>query len=149
MGLPDPDRDPQFYAGVPLRRFFAFVVDTIVTLVIMSAVGMVIALLGVLTLGVGFLAMPPAFALVAFLYRFTMLRERSATLGMLLAGIELRGPTGARLDGPLAAVHTLAFLATLFIPILLLIGAALMVFNPRRQMLHDLPLGTAMINRPE
>jgi len=149
MGLPDPERDPQFYDGVPLRRFAAFIVDSVVTALIMSAVGSVLLVIGMMTMGLGLVAVPPAFALVAFLYRFTMLRERSATLGMLLVGIELRGPAGERLDGPTAAIHTLAFLATLFMWPLLLIGVTMAVFNPRRQMLHDLPLGTAMINRPE
>ncbi|MCL5777361.1 RDD family protein [Limibaculum sp. FT325] len=149
MGLPDPDRDPQFYDGVPLRRLVAFVIDALVTLLLMATVGLVGLLMGFVTMGLGWLLIVPAFALVGFIYRFTMLRERSATLGMLAAGIELRGPDGERLDGPLAAVHTLAYFATLYIPLAMLIGVALMAFNPRRQLLHDLPLGTAMINRPE
>jgi hypothetical protein len=49
----------------------------------------------------------------------------------------------------MAAIHTLAYYTTVYLPVLMVCGMILMVFNPRRQLLHDLPLGTAMINRPE
>lgn len=149
MGLPDPMRDPQFYEGVPLRRLAAFVIDALVVLVLMATIALLGALVGIATMGLGLVLVVPAFAMVGFLYRFTMLRERSATLGMLAAGIELRGPGGARLDAPQAALHTLGFYVTLYLPLLMLLGIVLMSVNPRRQLLHDLPLGTAMINRPD
>lgn len=149
MGLPDPARDPQFYQGVPLRRLVAFVIDTAVIVLLMASIAVVAGLIGLASFGLGWVLIVPGFALAGFLYRFTMLRERSATLGMLAAGIELRGPDGARVDAGLAAVHTLGFYATLYLPVLMVLGIAMMGFNPRRQLLHDLPLGTAMINRPE
>lgn len=149
MGLPDPVRDPQFYAGVPLRRFVAFLIDTVVILIIMVGVLLVGALVGLATFGLGWVLIVPAFALAGFVYRFTLIRERSATLGMMAVGIELRGPDGERFDGPMAAIHTLAYYTTVYLPVLMVCGMILMVFNPRRQLLHDLPLGTAMINRPE
>lgn len=148
MGLPDPVRDPQFYDGVPLRRLVAFVIDTLVIVLLMATIALVGAVVGFATFGLGWVLIVPAFMVAGFVYRFTMLRERSATLGMIAAGIELRGPSGARFDTGLAAVHTLGFYATLYLPVLMLAGIVLMAFNPRRQLLHDLPLGTAMINRP-
>ena len=33
-GLPDPDLDAQFYEGVPLRRFAAWLVDLAIVLVV-------------------------------------------------------------------------------------------------------------------
>ena len=33
-GLPDPERDRQFYEGVPLRRFVAWCVDLVIILLI-------------------------------------------------------------------------------------------------------------------
>lgn len=148
MGVPDPVLDRQFYDGVPMRRFTAFVVDALVILVILIGIAVLGTIIGALTLGLGFILMIPAFAVAGFFYRFTLLRERSATLGMMLAGIELRDAAGNRVDGPTAALHTLAFYTTLYLPVLMLAGMVWIWFNPHRRLLHDLPLGTVVINRP-
>ena len=148
MGHPDPVTDPQFYQGVPLRRLVAFAIDSLVIGVILLTIAVVGALLGFVTFGLGWLLVVPGFAVAGFLYRFTLLKERSATLGMLASGIEIRGPDGERLDPILAAMHTLFYYVTLYLPVLMLAGMVLMFLNPRRQLLHDLPLGTVAINRP-
>lgn len=149
MGHPDPVTDPQFYQGVPLRRFVAFVIDTLIIGVILLTITILGTLLGFVTFGLGWVLIVPAFAVAGFVYRFTMIRERSATLGMLAAGIEIRGPDGERLGTVLAAMHTLFYYVTIYLPVLMAAGIAMMAFNPRRQLLHDLPLGTVVINRPE
>lgn len=148
MGLPDPKYDPQFYDGVPLRRLVAFLLDTIAVIVIMLMIVMVGVVLGVATLGLGFVFVIPAVAIAGFVYRFTLIRERSATLGMMLAGIELRGPDGERLDSMTAFIHTALFHATMLMPVLMVVGWILLAMDPQRRLLHDLPIGTAMINRP-
>ena len=54
-GLPDPDLDRQFYAGVRVRRFVAWVAD----LVLVMLVGVPLAVaFGLLTLGFGFALFP-------------------------------------------------------------------------------------------
>ena len=54
-GLPDPERDRQFYEGVPPRRLVAWFVD----LAIVLLVGVPLAVLfGLLTLGFGFALFP-------------------------------------------------------------------------------------------
>ena len=38
MGVPDPQTDPQFYAGVPMRRFMAFLIDFAIIVVLLERV---------------------------------------------------------------------------------------------------------------
>ena len=145
MALPDPDRDGQFYQGVPLRRFAAFVIDFVVIL-LLTIIGMFIVALA--TFGLG---MPLAFVLGAvtgFLYRWLLLKQRSATIGMMLTGIEIRNAQGEKLDQNEAFVHTLGFTVTFFFTPLMLIGWFLMLSDPYKRALHDMVLGSAAINRP-
>lgn len=145
MGIPDPDRDPQFYQGVPLRRFTAFVIDTVI-IAVLWFVGLVV--FAALTLGIGTLLAIPLFFATAFAYRWILLTQNSATLGMSFTGIEVRDATGARLSRELAALHTAAFMVSIgFLP-LAIIGWFLMATSPTRQAIHDLFLGTVVINRP-
>ena len=148
MGIPDPVRDSQFYQGVPLRRLAAFVIDFFVILVLWLVGVFMGFLLTFMTAGAG-----GAFAMVlflgtGFLYRWIMLYQRSATLGMKLTGIEVRTANGEKLNGQMAFLHTAAFFVTFWFMPLLLIGWVLMFSSPHRRAMHDLPLGTVVINRP-
>ena len=144
-GLPHPTLDARFYAGVPARRLAAFLIDAVAAVLI----GVVVAAaFGVVTLGVGFLAFAPAMGLTGFLYRWLSIAQWSATPGMLVAGIELRGYGGARLDAAEAFAHTALFsLMTLFV-LPQLLSAAVMATSPIGRGFHDMALGTAAINRP-
>ncbi|MEM6488893.1 MAG: RDD family protein [Pseudomonadota bacterium] len=147
-GFPDPATDPQFYDGVRLRRLAAFAVDLLAILILLGGVAVIGVLIGLLTLGVGFLFLVPAFALTGIVYRATMLMDRSATLGMALMGIEVRDRDGEPLDSATAVIHTVAFTAmSLLIPVLIasVIYACL---NARGQTLHDALVQTVVINRP-
>ena len=78
MGVPNPETDGQFYAGVPLRRLFAFVIDIVVIMVLFVVTVFIGALLTVATAGI---AGPVIFLLLmacGFLYRWIMLWKRSA-----------------------------------------------------------------------
>ena len=146
MGIPDPERDPQFYDGVPMRRLVAFCIDTVIIigLWIVGAIA-----LSILTLGIGVVLIPPLFFVTVFGYRWFLVSRQSATFGMKVTGIELRDPTGAHLDSTQAAIHTAAFMASIgFLPIAI-VGWILMASSPTRQAIHDLPLGTVAINRPD
>lgn len=146
MGIPDPDRDPQFYQGVPLRRFVAFVIDTVIIL-LLCAIGLV--LLTVLTFGLALPLMPLLFLGTAFAYRWLLVTHSSATLGMRITGVEVRDQNGNLLTRELAAMHTAGFMVTVtFLP-LAIIGWILMASAPTRQALHDMVLGTVVINRPD
>ena len=96
--LPDPAIEPAFYDGVLVKRGIAWIVD----IVVITALAVVA---GVLTLGVGFFLWPVVFLGIGALYRLATVAAGSATWGMRLMGIELRGHDGARLDPLQALLH--------------------------------------------
>lgn len=138
--LPDPTRQAQFYDGVPVKRLIAWVVDSVVILALC-----LIAVL--MTFFVGILIWPLLYLGIGFLYRVATLSGASATLGMRLAGIELRRHDGARLDGITALLHTLIYSVCIAFPLLQLGSVILMVTMPRGQGLPDMALGTVALNR--
>ncbi|WP_212524664.1 RDD family protein [Actibacterium sp. MT2.3-13A] len=139
--LPDPDYHAEFYADVPLKRLIAWLVDTLLIVLLTVLVLPFTAFTGLFYFP--FLAM-----MVGFVYRVLSVAGASATPGMRLMAIELRNARGERLDLPQAALHTLLF--TVFFSMMLpqVASLALMLTGPRAQGLHDLMLGTAAINRP-
>jgi uncharacterized RDD family membrane protein YckC len=140
----DPAVHPERYEGVRTRRSFAFLVDAAVVLFLMLVASMVIAVLGVFTLGLGWLLFPAVWPLVAILYTvLTLGGPASATPGMRFMGIEIRTARGERMDYALALLHALGFWfsVTLLTPLILLVS----LFTPRKQLLHDLALGTAAV----
>lgn len=145
MALPDPDRDGQFYEGVPLRRLVAFVVDFVIIL-LLTVVAMFVVALATLGLGTPFIFV--ILTCTGFLYRWLMLKQRSATVGMMVTGIEIRNVKGEKLEQSEAFLHTLGFFVTFFFTPLLIIGWFLMFGDPHRRTMHDMVLGSAAINRP-
>ena len=148
MTAPDPVLDSQFYDGVPVRRLVAFCIDVAVVLVIWCAVLLLGLILTVVTLGIGAPLAVLAASITDFLYRWILLAEGSATLGMRLTGLEIRDSAGRRLDPVTAFLHVSGFYVTLFFVPLLVIGWLLMAATPHRRLLHDMALGTVAINRP-
>lgn len=139
--LPDPDYDHAYYDGVPAKRLFAWIIDVI----LISAMTLI---LGLLTLTVLLWIWPIVYFAMAFVYRWATIASGSATLGMRLMNIELRGPTGARFSTGEAALHTLAYLVCSGFGILQLISIVMMGFGSRHQGLHDLLIGSVAINPP-
>lgn len=144
-GLPDPDRDQRFYAGVPSRRLAAWVVDLIVTL----GIGVPLALVfGLMTLGVGLALFPLILLGVGFFYRVATIASGSATWGMRLMGIELRRQDGTRFDLTAAFLHTALYTVCIGVMILQVASVVGMLGTRYGQGLPDLVLRSAMINRP-
>ena len=138
--LPDPSYDPVFYDGIPAKRLFAWVIDV----VLITAVTL---FLGLITFALLIWIWPIVYFCVSFLYRSLTIAAGSATLGMRVMNIELRGPTGQRLSAGEAALHTGGYLLSWAFFLLQLISIFLMATGARHQGLHDLFLGTAAINR--
>jgi len=138
--LPDPDTQPEFYADVPTKRLIAFVVDTLVIVVICLAILPFTAFTGLLFF-------PVLMLVVGFVYRVVTLAQSSATWGMRLTAIEFRDASGARFDLGLALAHTFGFTLSFSLTILQVISIVLMLTQPRRQGLSDLVLGTVAVNR--
>lgn len=144
-GLPDPERDRQFYEGVQPRRLAAWVVDVLIVL----AVGVPLAILfGLATLGFGFALFPLLVMGVGFLYRTATIAGGSATWGMRLMGIELRRADGSRLDFATALMHTAIYTVAFSVVLLQMASIVGMLATRYGQGLPDLILRTAMINRP-
>ncbi|SMX42309.1 RDD family protein [Actibacterium lipolyticum] len=139
-GLPDPDIHADFYADVPFKRLIAWIVDTLVILLLTAVIVPFTAFTGLFFL-------PLLAAVVSFAYRTITMTGKSATWGMRLVAIEFRTRTGQRFDLGTAVMHT--FLYSVFFSFLIpqVASIILILTGPRRQALHDLLLGTAAVNR--
>jgi uncharacterized RDD family membrane protein YckC len=138
--LPDPFSQSEFYADIPVKRFFAWLVDaTLIFLICLIALPF--------TAFLGLFFFPLMWLFLGFLYRWTTIANGSATWGMRLVAIELRGPTGARLDAGTAFAHTLIYTVAMGTFVLQLLSVALILVSARRQSLADHLLGTVAINR--
>ena len=143
----DPAIHPEVYAGVRTRRIFAFLIDAAVVLVLMVAAYAVIAVVGIFTLGLLWLLLPAVWPVVAILYSvLTTGGPNSATPGMRFMGIEVRTIRGERMYYGLALLHVLGFWFSMAIltPLILLVA----LFTDRKQLLHDLVLGTIAVRAP-
>ena len=144
----DPATQPELFDGVLSRRVVAFVIDFIIIAVPVVLVAMFIFAFGIVTLGLGFALywmLPPGTVIWAVLYfGITLGGPDSATIGMRVMDLEMRTWYGAPAYFVLGAVHAIAFWFTVsfFTPFVLLVA----FFNARRRILHDILLGTVVIN---
>lgn len=141
----DPDVRPELFEGILSKRIVAFFVDAIIIVALLIPASLVVLVLGLVTLGIGWLLFPALFAIVALGYvALTMGGPRSATLGQQFVGIEMRTWNGQKMFALLAVMHALVFWfsVSLLTPLILLVG----LFTRRKQMLHDLLLGVLAVN---
>ncbi len=125
-------------------EFFAFLIDAALVLFLMVVAYVVIAIVGLFTFGLLWLLLPAVWPVVAILYSvLTVGGPYSATPGMRFTGIEIRTVSGGRMDYGLALLHALLFWASVAIltPFVLLVA----LFTARKQLLHDLIIGTAAV----
>ena len=107
-----------------------------------------ILLFGIVTLGLGWmlfwLAWPASVVWAIVYYGATLGGPHSATLGMRVMDIELRTWYGAPGYFVLGAMHAVLFWVSVsfLTPLIVLVG----LFNGRRRLLHDIVLGTVVIN---
>jgi uncharacterized RDD family membrane protein YckC len=147
----DPVQSPELFEGVLPRRVIAFVIDVMVIGVPVVLAAIFIFLLGIITLGVGWLlywVLSPAAIIWAILYYgLTLGGPQSATIGMRVVDIEMRTWYGAPSYFVLGAVHAILFwiLISALTPLILLVC----FFNHRRRLLHDILLGTIVINNEQ
>jgi uncharacterized RDD family membrane protein YckC len=146
----DPVTQPELFEGVLARRMVAFVIDFIIIAVPVVLAAMFIFAFGIVTLGLGWALywLLPATSVVWAICYFgvTLGGPRSATIGMRVVDLEMRTWYGAPAYFVLGAVHAIAFWFTVsfFTPFVLLVA----FFNERRRLLHDIMLGTVIINNP-
>ena len=144
----DPATQPELFEGVLARRVVAFIVDFVIISIPVVLAAMFIFAFGIVTLGLGFALywlLPSATVIWAIVYfGITLGGPASATLGMRVMDLEMRTWYGAPAYFVLGAVHAVAFWFTVsfFTPFVLLVA----FFNERGRLLHDIMLGTVIIN---
>jgi uncharacterized RDD family membrane protein YckC len=144
----DPVTQPELFEGVLARRVVAFVIDIIIIAIPLVLAAMFIFAFGIITLGLGwalYWLMPPATVIWAIAYfGLTLGGPASATIGMRAVDLEMRTWYGAPAYFVLGAVHAIVFWFSVsaLTPLILLVC----FFNERRRLLHDIVLGTVVIN---
>lgn len=142
--LTDRYDDWRLYAGVRTRRVMAFFIDYVIVALLTIPFAVVIFLLGIITLGLGWMLFAILVPLLALSYvALTMGGSKQATVGMQMMDIRLERTDGKRVDPLLAVVHSVLFWAgnVILSPFILL---ATLVLD-RKRTIHDLLLGTVVV----
>ena len=143
----DPEQ-AEYFEGVLSRRIVAFFIDAILVLGPIFLLAIFIAILGLLTFGLGwllFFLLSPIFVIWAIVYTgMTLGSPASATVGMRMMDLEMRTWYGAPMYFLLGAVHVILFWITVSVltPLILLVG----LLNARKRLLHDFLCGTIVVN---
>ena len=146
----DPTANPELFQGVLPRRLVAFLIDVVVLAVPVIAAAIAIFVFGIFTLGLGWmlfwLLSPASIVWALAYYGWCMGSPASATIGMRVMDLEMRTWYGAPAYVLLGAVHAVVYwISVSFLtPFILLVG----LFNDRRRLLHDMLVGTIVINNP-
>ena len=146
----DPATQPELFEGVLARRVVAFVIDFVILAIPVAIAFVFVTVITVVTLGLGFflywLIWPGAVLWALFYFGYTLGGPASATIGMRVMDLEMRTWYGTPAYFVLGAVHAIVFwLSVSFLtPFILLVC----FFNERRRLLHDILLGTVVINNP-
>ncbi|HEY7301889.1 MAG TPA: RDD family protein [Xanthobacteraceae bacterium] len=146
----DPIANPELFEGVPARRVIAFVIDLIIIAILPVFAALFIFVIGLVTLGLGWILFwiwwPATVIWAVCYYGITFGGAASATLGMRAMDLEMRTWYGAPAYFVLGAVHAIVYWITIsfLTPLILLVG----LFNERRRLLHDILVGTVVINNP-
>jgi len=136
--------DMRLYEGVRTRRVCAFLIDYFIIALLLIPFAILVFLLGILTLGLGWMLFSVLGPAVALSYIWvTMGGPSQATLGMQMMGIRLERLDGQPVDGLLAIVHSVLFWAgnVVLTPLILLAT----LFLDRKRTVHDLLLGTVVV----
>ena len=144
--LPDPATAPELFEGVLTRRALAFVIDTVIIGVVATIIAVIGLVLGFLTLGLAWVALPVIIPLAILGYYVATLGSPArATIGMQMLDLVLTPTRGPPLDGWKILIHPLVFWVTAWIawPISLVVA----LLTPRREMVQDLIAGTLMLRR--
>jgi uncharacterized RDD family membrane protein YckC len=146
----DPDLAPELFEGVLARRVVAFMIDVFLIGAPVALAYVFTFIFTIVTLGLGavlFWLLPPATVIWTLVYYgLTLGSPASATIGMRMMDLEMRTWYGAPAYFVLGAVHAVFFWLSIsfFTPFILLVA----FFNHRRRLLHDMLLGTVIINNP-
>ncbi|WP_422366457.1 RDD family protein [Pelagibius sp.] len=140
---PSPSEAPSLYVGLLPRRCLAYLIDIVIVATIGLCLGFILAVMGLLTLGL----LSPLAAIILALwpiaYHSFFLASRGATPGMRLFGLEARAWEGSPLNPLQAIIVTALFYVTVSLTAWLILLVAL--FNERGRTLHDILANTVII----
>ena len=150
----DPVATPELFEGVLARRLIAFIIDLIIIVIPVVLLGIFMVAATIATLGIAavfFAFLSPLYWPLIVIwaicyYGYTFGSPASATIGMRVMDLEMRTWYGSPSYFVLGAVHAIVFWLTIsfLTPLILLVG----FFNERRRLLHDMLVGTVVINNP-
>lgn len=141
----NPVTEPQLFDAVIRKRCMAFIIDVIAIAIIWVFAIAVVAVLGILTLGLGWLLFGLVFPAVGLGYNaVTIGGPKSATIGQRVMGLTVPMWFGGKVTPLVAAFHALLFWFTLVVFFPLLLWA---FFDSRKRCLHDILAGVVVINR--
>ncbi|MBP0617339.1 RDD family protein [Jiella sp. KSK16Y-1] len=126
----------------------SFVFDYTIVLLLSVPAAIVVFVLGILSFGLAWGLYAFLLPVIAILYlAFTLGGSNQATPGMRMAGVRIARLDGGEVDPPLAVLHGVLFWASnaVLTPFVLLVA----LFTPRKQLLHDLLLGTVVVRDRE
>ncbi len=127
--------------GVRRGRVYSFLVDYLVIAVLCIPAAIVVAILGIPTLGLAWGLFPFLIPIIAVVYvAMTLGGEKQATLGMRMNGLKVVKLGGGKVDPILAGLHHILFLFIqgfgVFLPLVI------SLFSDKKRLLHDILLGT-------
>jgi uncharacterized RDD family membrane protein YckC len=146
----DPVANPELFEGVLASRVIAFAIDLIVLATPIVIAAIFIFAFGIITFGLGWalfwLLWPATVVWALGYYGVCFGGPSSATVGMRIVDIEMRTWYGAPAYFVLGAVHAVVYWLsiTMLTPFVLFVGFV----NPRSRLLHDILVGTVIINAP-
>ncbi len=144
----DPATQPEYFEGILTRRAVAWLIDVTVVGLLTALAAVVLFIFGIVTLGLGWMlyfVFPGIATIIAVAYYgLCYSGAKSATLGMRALGLEMRTWYGAPAYFLLGAVHAIFYWVSVafLTPFILLVA----FINPRKRTLHDMLLGTIVVN---
>ena len=132
--------------GVRTRRIMAIGFDLIFISIIVAVAFIFLSVLGVLTFGLAWLAIPFLYPFVALFYNgMTISGPKRATPGMRMMDLEMRLTDGYTVPFIYAAVHAVLFYLswTMLTPIVLVVS----LFARNKRCLHDILAGVVVTRR--
>lgn len=141
----DPIAMPELFDGVRHRRFLAFLIDLVILSALTIFFGMAIFVLGILTFGLGWALYAILLPMLGTLYVAFTVGSGDATWGMRAMGLTMRLWHGGKVGFLIGFVH--AFLFWFSLGALWFLIWLPPLFDSRRRMLHDFPLGTLVMDQ--
>jgi len=139
--------NPHALDGVLSRRVFAVVIDYLIVGLLTIPFGVLVFMLGIVTLGLGWMLFGILVPAIVVIYIWNTLGgPNQATLGMRAMAIRLERLDGSPIDGLTAIAHSLLFWVSVTVLTPLILLATL--FLDYKRTLHDLLLGTVVVRAP-